>query len=217
MYSHSECVLSHVWFFANSIDCSPEVFSVLGIFLARILEWVAMSYSSGSSQPRDRTGISCTSCIGRQILYQRTTWEFSPPDFRSATCTVHYPAILVPICHFNSHCTLDESNINSQEIRCPVDFVWPPATTWIIFYHSPGKLGNSPCVMFPLEGQPLSLVPRCVCSVTSNSLQPHRLYLAKLLCPWNFPGKNIGMGCHFLFQWIFLTQGPNQQLLHLLC
>ena len=58
--------------------------------------------------------------------------------------------------------------------------------------------------------------PRCVYSVTSNSLQAHGLYLARLLCPWNFPGKNIGMGCHFLFQGIFLTQGLKQQLLHLL-
>ena len=33
-------------------------------------------------------------------------------------------------------------------------------------------------------------------------------------CPWNFPGKNIGVGCHFLLQGIFLTQGLNLHLLH---
>ena len=33
-------------------------------------------------------------------------------------------------------------------------------------------------------------------------------------CPWNFPGKNTGVGCHFLLQWIFLTQGSNLCLLH---
>ena len=32
---------------------------------------------------------------------------------------------------------------------------------------------------------------------------------AKLLCPWNSPGKNIGVGCHFLLQEIFPTQGSN--------
>jgi len=37
-----------------------------------------------------------------------------------------------------------------------------------------------------------------------------------LLCPWNFPGKNTEVGCHFLFQGIFLTQGLNLCLLHLL-
>ena len=35
-------------------------------------------------------------------------------------------------------------------------------------------------------------------------------------CPWNFPGKNTGVGCHFLPQGIFLTQGSNSHLLCLL-
>ena len=35
-----------------------------------------------------------------------------------------------------------------------------------------------------------------------------------LLCPWNFPGKNTGVGCHFLLQWIFPMQGLNLGLLH---
>ena len=34
-----------------------------------------------------------------------------------------------------------------------------------------------------------------------------------LLCPWDFPGKNTGMGCHFLLQGIFPTQGSNPGLL----
>ena len=45
-------------------------------------------------------------------------------------------------------------------------------------------------------------------------LQPHKLQPAKLLCPWNFPGKNTGVGCHFFLQGIFLTQGSNLRLLH---
>ena len=43
--------------------------SLQGIFQARILEWVAICYSRGSSWPRDQTCNSCVSCIGRQILY----------------------------------------------------------------------------------------------------------------------------------------------------
>ena len=35
-----------------------------------------------------------------------------------------------------------------------------------------------------------------------------------LLCPWNPPGKNTGVGCYFLLQGIFLTQGLNLGLLH---
>ena len=44
------------------------------------------------------------------------------------------------------------------------------------------------------------------CSVVSYTLQPHGLQPAKLLCPWNFPGKITKVGCHFLFQGIFVTQ-----------
>ena len=53
-------------------------------------------------------------------------------------------------------------------------------------------------------------------SVVSNSLQSHGLQPTKLLCPWNSPGKNIGVACHSLFQIIFLTQILNLSLLYLL-
>ena len=53
----------------DPMDCSLSGSSLHGISQARILEWVAISYTRGSSQPRDRTCISGISCIGRQILY----------------------------------------------------------------------------------------------------------------------------------------------------
>ena len=56
----------------------------------------------------------------------------------------------------------------------------------------------------------------CVCSFASDALQPHGLSPTRLLCPWNFPGKNIGASCHFLLLGIFPTQGSNPGLLHLL-
>ena len=51
-------------------------------------------------------------------------------------------------------------------------------------------------------------------SVMSNTLQPHGLWPTRLLCPWKTPVKNPGVGCHPLFQGIFLTQGSNPALLH---
>ena len=51
---------------SDPIDCSPPGPSVLGILQARILEWVAIPFSRGSSRPRDQTHISH---ISRQILY----------------------------------------------------------------------------------------------------------------------------------------------------
>ena len=53
----------------NPMDCSPPGSSVHGILWARILEWVTMPSSRGSSSPRDRTCVSYVSCIGRQVLY----------------------------------------------------------------------------------------------------------------------------------------------------
>ena len=61
--------------FCDPMDCSLPCSSVHGIFQARVLKWVTISHSRGSFQPKDRTCISCVSCIGRQILYHCATWE----------------------------------------------------------------------------------------------------------------------------------------------
>ena len=49
----------------------------------------------------------------------------------------------------------------------------------------------------------------CVASVVSNSLQPCGPQPARLLCPWDPPGKETGAGCCFLLQGVFPTQGLN--------
>jgi len=64
----------------NPVDCSLPGFSVHGIFQARILEWVAISFSRGSSWPRGRTQVSCI--VGRRF----TLW---------VTREAHYYKILV--------------------------------------------------------------------------------------------------------------------------
>ena len=46
------------------------------------------------------------------------------------------------------------------------------------------------------------------------TLEPQGLPSTRLLCPWDVPGKNTGVGCHFLLQGIFLTQGLNPSLLY---
>ena len=51
--------------------------------------------------------------------------------------------------------------------------------------------------------------PSCVRFLRSHGLQP-----ARLLCPWDSPGKNTGVGCCFFLQEIFLTQALNPGLLH---
>ena len=59
----------------NTIDCSLPGSSVYGIFQARILEWVDISFSRGSSSPKDWTLVSCVSCICRKLIYHWVTWE----------------------------------------------------------------------------------------------------------------------------------------------
>ena len=54
------------------------------------------------------------------------------------------------------------------------------------------------------------------CSIVADPLRTHGLQPARLLCPWDSPGKNTEVGCHALLQGIFLTQGSNSCLLCLL-
>ena len=61
------------------MDYSPLSSSVVDIFQARILEWVANSYFWQSSGPIDQIHISCISCHSRQIPYHYATQE-SPID-----------------------------------------------------------------------------------------------------------------------------------------
>ena len=67
-WSHS--VVSDYWW-PHSLPGS----SIHGIFQATVLEWAAISFSRVSSWPRDRTLVSCISCIVRRILYHWTTRE----------------------------------------------------------------------------------------------------------------------------------------------
>ena len=57
---------------------------------------------------------------------------------------------------------------------------------------------------------------QCMCIIVSNSLRPHALWPTGILCPWESSSKNKGVGCYFLPQGIFPTQGSNLSLLCLL-
>ena len=70
----SLCVHSSCLTLSDPMDYSPQGSSVnSGILQARILEWVAISFSRGYSQPRDRTQVSCISC--RWVLHHSAAWE----------------------------------------------------------------------------------------------------------------------------------------------
>jgi len=66
-------------------------------------------------------------------------------------------------------------------------------------YLTPVSYGHSKCCC-------------CWCLVAKlrlTFLQPYELYPTMFLCPWDFPGNNTRVGCHFLLQGIFPTQGSN--------
>ena len=91
---------------------------------------------------------------------------------------------------------------------------------------------TTPCVFLPLNstqilsvevrrqnsrGDSLHEIMCCAVpsrSVMSDSLLPHGLWPTRILCPWESPGKNTGVGCHALLQGIFPTQGSNPDLPH---
>ena len=78
---------------------------------------------------------------------------------------------------------------------------------WIFKYTNPSDL-------IALHG---SYTHTCACAQSQGHVWlfvTRGLQTTRLLCPRDFSGKNIGVGCHFLLQGIFLTQGSNPSLLH---
>ena len=64
------------WTITQGFNHRPPGSSVHGILQARMLEWVAISFSRGPSWPRDWTNVSYISCIGRWISYHCAAWEY---------------------------------------------------------------------------------------------------------------------------------------------
>ena len=137
--------------------------SVHGIFQARILEWVAISFSRRSSQPRDWIRISCT--VGRHF----TVW---------ATLML----LLLLSCFSRVGLCATSKTAAHQA---------PPSLGFSRWEHWSGLPFPSP--MHEREKWKWSR------SVVSDSSRPHGLQLTRLLCPWDFPGKRTGVGCHCLF------------------
>ena len=74
-----------------------------------------------------------------------------------------------------------------------------------------GPCGLASRILIPTSpfSQVSEVVQSCLTLFSPMDCSPPRL-----LCPWDFPGKNTGVGCHFLLQGIILTQGSNLGLLH---
>ena len=93
----SVCVLNRVWL-CNPMDCSPPGSSVHGTFQARILEWVAISSSRGSSRPRDSSCVCCAPALADGFTFD------SPllPHSHSVSGVLGILPSIFPIHHFRS-------------------------------------------------------------------------------------------------------------------
>ena len=110
-------------------------------------------------------------------------------------------------------CTLPMEELTASAVRSPtrpsaLDICsGHPAQTELAWCAGPA----SQCGSYPVPSDPRGCVLSC--SVMSNSLRPHGLEPTRHLCLWDFPGKNIGVGCHFILQGIFQTKRSNHHLL----
>ena len=129
----------------SSIDCSPPGSSVHGIFQARILEWVAISSSGGTSWPRDRTWVSYFSCIGSGFFTTSATWE-AYQFYRymiSYLCSIYISINLPPgSCYYQVHgCfgqSLDSKNMPSntyfiRPLSCLIKYLTESAQWYLAF------------------------------------------------------------------------------------
>ena len=79
----------------DSMDCSLPWSTVHGVLQARILEWVALPFSRGTSWPRDWTCVSYVSCIGRWVLYHNHHPGSTYQDF------ICFPETNITVCMNN--------------------------------------------------------------------------------------------------------------------
>ena len=124
---------------------------------------------------------------------------------QSPPCPFHHVRTQREVCNLEEgpppHA--DTSSLDFQPPACEEEIsnLYRLPSLWDFSYSSPSRLRQ-----------------KCAVSVMSDSLQPHGLCNpmepARLLCPWDSPGKNTAVYCHFLLQGIFPTQGSNQGLLH---
>ena len=117
--------LSCVWFFCDPMNCSLQGSSIHRISQGRILERVAISFSRGSSQPRDQI---CISCIGMRILYH---WVTGKPYIQRKPVLNVISYLLLNIMYIHTH-----THTHRSILRLFFQFnniLWPFfMTTWKI-------------------------------------------------------------------------------------
>ena len=114
----------------DAMDCSPPGSSDHGILQARILEWVVMSSSRGSSRLRDPTRVSYASCTGSGFFTTNTTYigwckitAVSDPEFSGGLSPAHLPSGSLPA---HPHLSLCPPDFYQGSLKCKSEPALPP-------------------------------------------------------------------------------------------
>ena len=184
-------VVSVVPTLCKPVDCCPPDSSVHGIFLIRILDWGCRALLHGMfpfqrSSPHLLQLLHC-----RRILQCRATGE------------AHSRAQCLAMCQFQVYSKVRVTHIHVSTL---FQFLFPFSLLQNIEQSSLGYT----------VGLVIIYVKYVVIQLLTHVrlLGYHGLQLTRLLCSWDFPGKNTGVVCHFLLQRIFPTQGWNLDLLY---
>ena len=165
----------------DPMDCSLSGSSVHGIFQARVLEWIAVSFSRGSSQPRNRSRVSHIAGRYFTIWANREAQPRLKPQLNSKMWpnTELEAKEKMLLSHF-SHVRL----CGTPQMAAHQD---APSMGFSRQEHWSGLPFPSP--MHESESE-----------VVSDPQQPRGLQPSRLLPPWDFPGKSTGVGCHRLLR-----------------
>ena len=179
-------------------------------------------------------------CLHLSIRNNRLWTIFISPDFlnrKLKKSSSSSPTVLRDACKFvwqivcmlSAPCQPLTQNLASNtettsDVWCLSDFVveesffLPPFPAcpltlgpWTVSAYGVTSSQAGPRTLF---GSPTFIFPIAKTSVVYSLPRPYGLQPARLLCPWDLPGKNTEVGCHFLLQEIFLTQGLNPCLWH---
>ena len=158
----------------NPMDCSPPGFSVHGILQARILEWITIPFSRGSSQPRDQTWVSCTA--GRLFTIQGNNLgiyhQGSPKNTGAGRHSLLWRIFLIQGSNLGLlHC---------RQIVAPSELVWGRMNSLLVrSIPSLGDPGASPepHLVLGLRGPPCAEIRESYCLPVCPPLSRHHSFL----------------------------------------
>ena len=203
----------------SPVILQEPLITVTVVYVYRSIIFISEKYCSGfASQSRERSYSLCTS--SRRQLSEKGQMSGAGTEMRRSVVDSPFNLLMLnPIPQHRSSFFILSVTVSTQKLkregmnrtslrnrRAHLNFSSEDNCITFLFLKAMG-LKNS---------RKQHDCPWCcvLCSVMTDSLQPRGFQPARLLCPWDFPGKNTGRGCHFPLQDIFPTQGWNPCLLY---